>query len=181
MLHISGVGLLKYMFASLECLISLTRSKKRDQESFDDLHHCIVIDAQRQRERDFPRMSVPNGITDGSKMCGSEQVGNCFAFFCAMYTQLEKNLLAKEMGERGISWQKFMNCLKLYLAFERWVTESHPQSQICKSITLLNDCPCKGCVDVLQNITIGYELFKQFWIWTNGLNMIKSIDRDIVS
>jgi hypothetical protein len=32
MLHISGVGLLKYMFASLECLISLTQSKKRDQE-----------------------------------------------------------------------------------------------------------------------------------------------------
>ncbi len=30
MLHISGVGLLKYMFASLECLISLTRSKKQD-------------------------------------------------------------------------------------------------------------------------------------------------------
>ena len=28
MLHIRGVGLLKYMFASLECLISLTRSKK---------------------------------------------------------------------------------------------------------------------------------------------------------
>ncbi len=54
MLHISGVGLLKYMFASLECLISLTRSEKRDQESFDDLHRCIVIDAQRQSERDFP-------------------------------------------------------------------------------------------------------------------------------
>ena len=54
MLHISGVGLLKYMFASLECLISLTQSKKRDQESFDDLHRCIVIDAQRQSERDFP-------------------------------------------------------------------------------------------------------------------------------
>ncbi len=28
MSHISGVGLLKYMFASLECLISLTQSKK---------------------------------------------------------------------------------------------------------------------------------------------------------
>ncbi len=76
------------MFASLECLISLTQTKKRDQESFDDLHRCIVINAQRQSERDFPRMSVRNGITDGSKMCGSEQVGNCFALLCAMHTQL---------------------------------------------------------------------------------------------
>ncbi len=104
MLHISGVGLLKYMFASLECLISLTRSKKQDQELFDDLHRCIVIDAQRQSKRDFPRMSVCNGITDCSKMCGSEQVGTCFALLCAMHTQLGKNLLAKEMREKGISW-----------------------------------------------------------------------------
>ncbi len=104
MLHISGVGLLKYMFASLECLISLTLSKKQDQELFDDLHSCIVIDAQRQSKRDLPRMSVRNGITDGSKLCGSEKVGNCFALLCAMHTQLGKNLLAKEMGERGISW-----------------------------------------------------------------------------
>ncbi len=139
MLHISGVGLLKYMFASLEYLISLTRSKKRDRESFDDLHRCIVIDAQVQSKRDFPQMSVHNGITDGSKMCGSVRVGNCFALLCAMHTQLSKNLLAKEMGERGISWQKFTNCLKLYLAFERWVTESHPRSQTRKYITLLGD------------------------------------------
>jgi hypothetical protein len=32
-----------------------------------------------------------------------------------------------------------MNCLKLYLAFECWVMESHPRSQIHKSITLLGD------------------------------------------
>ena len=60
MLHISGVGLLKYMFASLECLISLTRSKK--------LHHCIVMDGQKQSKSDFPRMLVQNGIRDGTKM-----------------------------------------------------------------------------------------------------------------
>jgi hypothetical protein len=106
---------------------------------FDDLHHCIVIDAQRQSKHDFPQMPVRNCTTDGSKMCGSEQVGNCFALLCAMHTRLGKHFLAKEMGERGISWQKFMNCLKLYLAFERWVTESHPRSQIRKSITLLGD------------------------------------------
>jgi hypothetical protein len=73
------------------------------------------------------------------KMCGSEEVRNYFSLLYAMHTQLGKNLLAKEMRERGISWQKFSNCLKLYLAFERWVTESHPRSQICKSTTLLGD------------------------------------------
>ena len=111
-------------------LISLTRSRKRDRETFDDLHRCMVRDAQRQSERDFPRMSIRNGVTDGTKMCGSERVGNCFVLLCVMHTQLGQSLLAKEMGVRRISLRKFTNCLKLYLAFERWVNESHTRSQI---------------------------------------------------
>jgi hypothetical protein len=147
MLHVSGTGLLKYMFECLVMLISLTRSRKRDRETFDDLHRCMVRDAQRQSERDFPRMSIRNGVTDGTKMCGSERVGNCFVLLCVMHTQLGQSLLAKEMGVRRISLRKFTNCLKLYLAFERWVNESHTRSQIRKSrkllgelITLIQEC-----------------------------------------
>ncbi len=87
MLGVSGTRLLKYMFGCLEGLISLTQSRKKDRESFDDLHQCIVSDAQRQSERDFPRMPIRNGITDGTKMCGSERVGNCFVLLCAVHTQ----------------------------------------------------------------------------------------------
>ena len=84
-------------------------------------------------------MSVRNGITDGTKMCGLERVGNCFALLCAMHTQLGKNLLAREMAARGIFWRKFTNCLKLYLSYERWVTEAHSRSSIQKSTLLLGD------------------------------------------
>ncbi len=42
-----------------------------DKETFDDLHRCLVRDAQRQSERGFPRMSVCNEITYDTKMCGS--------------------------------------------------------------------------------------------------------------
>ncbi len=121
MLHVSGTGLLKYMFESLVALISLTRSSKRDRETFDDLHRYMVRDAQRQSERDFPRMSIRNGVTDGTKMCGSKRVGNCFVLLCVMHTQLGQSLLAKEMGAKRISLRKFTNCLKLNLGFERWV------------------------------------------------------------
>ena len=73
MLRVSGAGLLKYMFGCLEGLIALTQSRKKDRESFDDLHRCIVSDTQRQSEQDFSCMSIRNGIsTDGTKMCGSE-------------------------------------------------------------------------------------------------------------
>ena len=62
-----------------------------DKETFDDLHRQLVKDAQRQSERDFPWMSVCNGITDGTKMCGSERVGNAFILLCLFHTQLGQN------------------------------------------------------------------------------------------
>ena len=94
MLHVSGMGLLKHMFGCLDGLIGGTKSKKRDKESFDDLHHCLVINAERQSKCDFPRMSIRNGITDGTKMCGSERVGNCFVLLCVMHTHLGKELMS---------------------------------------------------------------------------------------
>jgi hypothetical protein len=99
-------------------------------------------------------MPIHNGITNGTKMCGSERVGNCFVLLCAVHTQLGQSLLANEMRERRISLQKFIYCLKLYLSFERWVNESHPRSQITKSckllgelITLIEECfpRAEGC------------------------------------
>ncbi len=43
-------------------------------------------DAEHQSERDFPCMLIQNGITDSTKMCGSQQVGNCFVLLCVMHT-----------------------------------------------------------------------------------------------
>jgi len=53
MLHVSGTGLLKYMFECLVMLISLTQSSKRDRETFDDLHRCMVRDVQHQASETF--------------------------------------------------------------------------------------------------------------------------------
>ncbi len=86
MLHVSGTGLLKHMFGCLDNLIGGPNSKKKDKESFDDLHHCLVRDAEQQSERDFPCMLRQNGITDGTKICGSKQVGNCFVLLCVIHT-----------------------------------------------------------------------------------------------
>ncbi len=88
MLHVSGTGLLKHMFGCLDGLIGGAKSKKRDKESFDDLHCFLVINGERQSECDFPRMSMHNGITNGTKMCGSERVGNCFVLLCVIHTHL---------------------------------------------------------------------------------------------
>ena len=86
MLHVSGTGILKYIFECLINIIGSPQRTKRDQESFDELHRCMVVHAQQQSERDFPRMSVRNDITDGTKMAGSERVGNCFILLCVLHT-----------------------------------------------------------------------------------------------
>jgi hypothetical protein len=80
--------------------------QKKDKESFDDSHRCLVRDAEQQSERDFPRMSILNGITDGTKMCGSKQVGNCFVLLCVMHTHSGQKLMWKEMKDRTISLKK---------------------------------------------------------------------------
>jgi hypothetical protein len=121
MLHVSGMGSLKHMFGCLAGLIGGAKSKQRDKESFDDLHHCLVINAERQSKHDFPRMSICNGITDGTKMCGSERVGYCFVLLCVMHTHLGRELMANKMKQRKIPLKRFIESLKLYLAYERWV------------------------------------------------------------
>jgi hypothetical protein len=76
------------------------QNKKRGKESFDGLHRCLVINAERESKRDFPRMSIHNGITDGTKMCGSERVGSCFVLLCVMHTHLGKESMSNEMKQR---------------------------------------------------------------------------------
>ncbi len=74
-----------------------------DNKSFDDLHCCLVRDAEEQSEIDFPRMPIQNGITDGTKMCRTKQVGNCFVLLCVVHTHSGKKLMWKEMKDRTIS------------------------------------------------------------------------------
>ncbi len=84
-------------------------------------------------------MSICNGITDGTKMCASERVGNCFVLLCVMHTHLGKELMDNKMKQRKILMKRFINCLKRYLAYEHWVTEPHSRAQVRRSYKLLGE------------------------------------------
>jgi hypothetical protein len=47
MLHVSGTDLLKHMFGCLDKLIGGPNSMKKYKDSFDNLHHCLVRDAEQ--------------------------------------------------------------------------------------------------------------------------------------
>jgi hypothetical protein len=101
-------------------------------------------------------MSICNGITDGTKMCGSEQVGNCFVLLCVVHTHSGQKLMWKEMKDRTISLNKFKNCLKLYLSIECWVNEPHPRSQVKQSLEALS---------ILINLIKGCFPRDEGWGW----------------
>jgi hypothetical protein len=47
------------------------KNKKKEREQFDDLDGCLVQAAQHQSERDYPRMSIQNGM---EQKCVAENV-----------------------------------------------------------------------------------------------------------
>jgi hypothetical protein len=54
-----------------------------------------------------------------------------------MHTHSGQKLMWKEMKGRKTSMKRFKSCLKLYLLFERWVNEPHPQSHVRQSFKVL--------------------------------------------
>ncbi len=72
-------------------------------------------------------------------MCGSERDGNCFVLLCVMHTHLGKKLMSNKMKQRIIPMKRFIKCLKLYLAYERWATEAHSRAQVRRSYKVLGE------------------------------------------
>ncbi len=63
LLHISGSGIIIYMFESLRDQMG----GGKDRDLIDKLHILISNLMKRQSEHDFPRGSMRNGLIDGTK------------------------------------------------------------------------------------------------------------------
>ena len=116
MLHVAGTGIFKYMFSCITNILGSTKSKK-DREAFDKLHQVLASQATHQSELDFPRTSVRNGITDGSKMGGMERVGNLAILLCVTYTKDARDLMRDGLRARKTSMKDTRRCMKLKLSF----------------------------------------------------------------
>ena len=60
-------------------------NKAKKLHQLDVLHQNLVETSLKQSERDIPRMSSRNGVTDGTKMTASKRVGNMFILLCVIY------------------------------------------------------------------------------------------------
>ena len=116
LLHVSGSGLIMYMFKSLKLILGVACLL-----ILDALHKQLSKDIDRQSERNFPRGSIRNGLLDGSKCQASERRGNLFRLLCIAHTEEGYNALCESWEMVGVTRQKFCNFIKLYLSMEEWM------------------------------------------------------------
>ena len=127
MLHVAGVGIFKYMFSCLSDIIGTKGTKEKEKEQLDLLYQVLTSQSAHQSEKDSPRTSMRNGITNGTNLSGKERVGNMAILFCLTYTKEGRELLMPGLKSNKTSMKDFRHCMKLLLLFSSGCT-----SQISK-------------------------------------------------
>ena len=136
-LHVLGQGIIKYMFRSITNLLGPGDSKKTEKDAYNALHHNLLNRANRQSEKDFPKMTIRGGFNDGTKMTAGEAVGNLFIQLCASYTETGIGLLDAGWKKYNITPKAFRGTIMLLLGFERWVNDSNLIDEVNDSVQLL--------------------------------------------
>jgi hypothetical protein len=126
LLHISGSGLIMYMFESLRD--QMGGGKDRD---LIDKHHIQISNLiKRQSERDFPRGSRRNRLIDGTKFQSSEQKGNLFRLLCIAHTTNGSRVMKSSLSFSDTKWKQYTEFLKLYLGMEEWFHDSNNKLEV---------------------------------------------------
>ena len=81
-----------------------TRKDDMDKRDLlDKLYQHFPGEIQKQRERDFPRGSVRNGIIGGTKCQSNECQGNLFLLLCITHMSARKRALLPVWRKLGIT------------------------------------------------------------------------------
>ena len=139
MLHVCGNGIYKYQFDCVRELVGPKTSRKTQKREFDNLHQRLVNDSARQSDRDFPRNSSRSGALDGTKMSATERLGNMMILMCLCHTTMGVDLLRRGWKKNNIRHTDFRECIKLQLAFDKWVNDSNQVHEVESAIPLVHD------------------------------------------
>ena len=84
----------------------------------------------RNSERDFPRNSNRNGFLKNTLVNANERRGNMFLFLCICHTPTIEKILCPKLREHGIFLFEMKECLKLYLAMDKWFHNTNPKEEV---------------------------------------------------
>ena len=128
-LHTFGNGISAYLIQVNTGIVeSKNRKNEKDEKSsYDALHQRLAFVSKKQSYRGMPRNSCRNGITDHTKMTGTERRGNLLLVLFSYYTREGRRILLSrpEMDETTLDGMK--HTLKLFLAYEYFIF--HPMKR----------------------------------------------------
>jgi hypothetical protein len=133
LLHTSGSGLIMYMFESLK-----DQMGDRKDRDLIDRHHILISNLiKRQRECNFPRGSLRNGLIDGTKCQSLEQTGNLFRLLCISHTTNGSRVMKRSLKYSDAKWKQYIKFLKQYLCIEEWSHDSNNKVEVINTRTLI--------------------------------------------
>ncbi len=177
LLHMSGSGLIMYMFESLR----LHLGGGIDWDYIDHEHIVVSNIIQRQSERDFPSGLMHNGLIDGTKIQSTKRKGNLFWFLCIAHRTKAKTILKNSLQLSDVRWRKFIHLFKSYLAMEEWFHGSNDKDkvhnardEIAKVLTSLQFFPKIRSHKWLQHTQNAWNnknavIHQAFWEWNKFL------------
>jgi hypothetical protein len=126
LLHISGSGLIMYMFESLRDQMG----GGKDRDLINGQHILISNLIKRQSEHDFPQGSMRNGLIHGTKCQSFKQKGNLFQLLCIAHTTNGSRVMKRSLKYSDAKWKQYIDFLKLYLCIEEWFDDSNNKVEV---------------------------------------------------
>ena len=126
-LHTLDSGLIEY---ALQVFANYFEGKARERDILHRIHIAMCTHTKLQSEKDMPRPSTRNGITETTKQQASEHVGNFFMILCSSHTNLGKQTIEPNLP-KGVTMTRFRKCIVRLLSTRQWLlAESIPRSEL---------------------------------------------------
>ena len=126
LLHASGSSVCKYIFESLGAQIGGGIAR----DDIDKMHIKVYLNIKRQRECDFPRGAIRNGIIDSTKCQSEERKGNLFLLLCIANMTEGSQKLRTKLSYSNSKWTKWLEFVKLYLSMEEWFHNNNDKVEV---------------------------------------------------
>jgi hypothetical protein len=123
------------MFESLHVQIGCSK----DMDEIDKYHIQISWIIRHQRERDFPRGAMPNGLINWTKCHAEERRGNLFLLLCIAQMLKVSKILQQGLQYRQHKWVKWLKFLKLHVSMEEWFHNSNNKVEVDNAKPLIGE------------------------------------------
>ena len=116
-LHVHGHGTYLDGAESLRNYLGLGDTHKAEKEALDILFQTLAFDIERNAHKGYPRFSNSFGVTDLTRVTGTERKGNYLVLLLCLVTERGKKLFA-DLGDQKIV--DVITTMTYVLAFDHW-------------------------------------------------------------